>query len=246
MKILAVDTSAKTASGAITDGAELIALATLNSPGTHSVTLLPMIDALLSGSHMKIDDIDMFACSAGPGSFTGVRIGVSLIKGLGFGSDKPCVGVSSLEALARNMIMADGILCPVMDARRSQLYNAIFSCEKGVLKRLTDDRLITVSELADELKRLSPDGRPIYFNGEGYNIAMRGIELPNTHAAPGHCLWQNGYSVALTALETYTQALDRGIPPDRFSVSRLSPVYLRASQAEREREERLAAKGDHT
>lgn len=240
MKILAVDTSAKTASAAITDGTHLIASATLNAPGTHSVTLLPMIDALFSASSMKPEDIDMFACSAGPGSFTGVRIGVSLIKGFGFGTDKPCVGVSALEALAYNMSMAEGILCPVMDARRSQLYNALFRCEGGVIQRLTEDRLLTVEQLAAELSGFSANGERIYFNGEGTDIALRGIALPNAYTAPGHCLWQSGYSVAVTALKIYEDAAKQGETRDMFTCSRLSPVYLRASQAEREREERLS------
>ena len=100
MKILAIDTTAKTAAIAIAEGKQLIASATLNAPGTHSVTILPAVDMLLKGSSLTVSDIDVFACSAGPGSFTGVRIGVSLIKGLAFGRSIPCVGVSTLEALA--------------------------------------------------------------------------------------------------------------------------------------------------
>lgn len=245
MIVLAVDTTARTSAVALTDGKHLLASSTLNTPSTHSVTVLPMIDAMLAASELSTDDIDMFACSVGPGSFTGVRIGVSLIKGMAFSSEKPCVGVSALEALAHNMISTDCIVCPVMDARRSQLYNALFSCENGKLTRLTEDRLITSAELGDELVQYSDAGQKIYFVGEGYSIAARDIKLPNVRIAPEHCLWQNGYSVAVTALNKYETALASGIENSDFSSAALSPVYLRASQAERERELRNAAKDVH-
>lgn len=239
MKILAVDTTAKTSAVAITENEKLIASTVLNTPTTHSVTLLPMIDALLKASMMTNDDIDIYACSAGPGSFTGVRIGVSLVKGLAFGSDKPCIGVSALEALARNMSMIDGIICPVMDARRSQLYNAIFTVRGGELVRLTEDRLIASSELCKELKVYTDNGEKVYFTGEGYAIAKRDIPLKNTFVAPEHCLWQNGYSVALSALDVYRKAKAEDAKLSGFTASKLSPIYLRASQAERERLEKL-------
>ena len=127
MKILGIDTTAKTATAAIVEDGRLIAITVLNTPNTHSVTLLPMIDGLLKSAGLTLNDIDVFSCSVGPGSFTGVRIGTSAIKGLAYANGKPCVGVSSLEALAMNVTAEDGIICPVMDARRGQLYNALFA-----------------------------------------------------------------------------------------------------------------------
>ncbi|MBQ9116890.1 MAG: tRNA (adenosine(37)-N6)-threonylcarbamoyltransferase complex dimerization subunit type 1 TsaB [Clostridia bacterium] len=245
MKILAIDTTAKTAAIAVTDGKRLLASVTLNTPSTHSVTVLPMVEKLLSEAGMTVSDVDLFACSAGPGSFTGVRIGVSLLKGLAFGTDKPCVGVSSLYALAHNATLADGIICPVMDARRNQLYNALFRCEFGRLTRLTEDRLITADELKKELMRID---LPVRFVGDGCAIAERQIiSASDTYGrlsvVPELYRWQNGYSVAMAALEKYQLALDENADMREFTASSLSPVYLRASQAEREREEKLA-KGD--
>ena len=239
MKILAIDTTAKTAAIAITDGEKLIASATLNAPGTHSVTILPAVDMLLKGSSLTVEDIDAFACSAGPGSFTGVRIGVALVKGLAFGTDKPCIGVSSLESLARNLIFTNGIVCPVMDARRNQLYNSVFRCENGCITRLTEDRLLTADELYGELKAYN---EPIIFVGDGCDIAETKIvskdETDRMTVAPELYRWQNGYSVAQTALAEYAAATES--EKAGFTAAALSPVYLRASQAERERNERIA------
>ena len=232
MKILAIDTTAKTAAIAITDGERLIASATLNTPSTHSVTVLPTVDALLAGSELTVDDIQLFACSAGPGSFTGVRIGVALVKGLDFGKDVPCIGVSSLEALARNMICSDGLICPVMDARRNQLYNAIFLCENGKLTRLCDDLLISVFDLEEELAQYN--GKKIYLCGDGYDIAKNAFTRVIAEDTPLLHQYQSAYSVALCALEAASAEL---LTTD----IELSPVYLRASQAERERLERLEA-----
>ena len=244
MKILALDTTAKTAAIAIADGEKLIASATLNTPGTHSVTVLPVVDSLLKGSSLTVKDIDMFACSAGPGSFTGVRIGVALVKGLAFGTGKPCVGVSSLEALARNLLPVDGIICPVMDARRDQLYNAIFSCKNGKLTRITEDRLVTAAELKAELEGYEDK---IYFVGDGCGVAAKQIigddASGKLNVAPELYRWQNGYSVAQTALSLWETGSAKGEDMTKYTDAALSPVYLRASQAERERNERVAAEG---
>ena len=242
MKILALDTTAKTAAIAIADGEKLIANATLNTPGTHSVTVLPTVDALLKGSSLTVDDIDLFACSAGPGSFTGVRIGVALIKGLAFGTGKPCIGVSSLEALARNLLTVDGIICPVMDARRDQLYNALFSCKNGKISRITEDRLVTAAELKAELEGYN---EKIYFVGDGCGVVSKQIigddNSGNLNIAPELYRWQSGYSVAQTALAEYESASVEEKGMSEYTAAALSPVYLRASQAERERNERIAA-----
>ena len=230
MKILSLDSTAIVSTVAVCEDERLLAQLTLNNGNTHSETLLPMIESSLKLLKLNIDDIDLFACSAGPGSFTGVRIGVATIKGLAFGKGKPCVGVSSLEALAYNLIGNDGLICPVMNARRSQLYNALFICEGGKLRRICDDRLISVFDLEEELAGYT--GIPIYLCGDGYDIAKDALTKISTQSTPTLQQYQSAYSVALCAYEAAKQEL---LTTDR----ELSPTYLRASQAERERLERL-------
>lgn len=230
MKILSLDSTAIVSTVAVCEDERLLAQLTLNNGNTHSETLLPMIESSLKLLKLNIDDIDLFACSAGPGSFTGVRIGVATIKGLAFGKGKPCVGVSSLEALAYNLIGNDGLICPVMNARRSQLYNALFICEGGKLRRICEDRLISVFDLEEELAGYT--GIPIYLCGDGYNIAKDALTKISTQSTPTLQQYQSAYSVALCAYEAAKQEL---LTTDR----ELSPTYLRASQAERERLERL-------
>lgn len=230
MKILSLDSTAVVSTVAVCDDEKLLAQFTLNNGNTHSEALLPMIEYSLKLLKMNIDDIDLFACSAGPGSFTGVRIGVATVKGLAFGKNKPCVGVSSLEALARNMIGVNGLICPVMNARRSQLYNALFICEDGKLKRVCEDRLISVFDLEEELRKYSD--MPIYLCGDGYDIAKDSFTKIKTCDTPTSQRYQSAYSVALCALNASKQEL---LTSDRD----IAPVYLRASQAERERLEKL-------
>ena len=224
MKILAVDTSAKVLSVALCDDEKLIAQTTLNTGNTHSETILAVTDELLKKAGIEVRDIDLFSCSNGPGSFTGIRIGVSFIKGIAFGTNKPCVGVSTLEALAYNLKDYSGVICPVMDARRSQLYNALFRSDGVLIKRLVPDRLISASELEKELEIYD---MPIYFCGDGYNIASSEIKNRNIRNTNLFSTHQSAYSVAQTALDKYRSG---GSTTDR----ELLPVYLRASQAERE------------
>ena len=230
MKILSLDSTAIVSTVAVCEDERLLAQLTLNNGNTHSETLLPMIESSLKLLKLNIDDIDLFACSAGPGSFTGVRIGVATIKGLAFGKGKPCVGVSSLEALAYNLKGNNGLICPVMNARRSQLYNALFICEGGKLRRICEDRLISVFDLEEELAGYT--GIPIYLCGDGYDIAKDALTKISTQSTPTLQQYQSAYSVALCAHEAAKQEL---LTTDR----ELVPTYLRASQAERERLERL-------
>ena len=155
MIILSLDSTSPYSSVALTKSGRVLGHTFLDSGNTHSETLLPSVISLLDSNHLHSDDVDLFACSAGPGSFTGVRIGVSLLKGLCSGKGKPCVGVSTLEALAENLPYENALLCPVMDARRSQVYNALFVRKNGVLTRLTPDRQISLGELEQELKTYS-------------------------------------------------------------------------------------------
>lgn len=230
MKILALDSSAVVGTVALCEDSRLIALYTLNTGNTHSQTLLPMIESVLRSAEWEIDDVDLFAVSNGPGSFTGVRIGISTVKGLAFGKNIPCAGVSTLHALAYNLRECEGIICPVMNARRSQVYNALFSCKDGVLTRLCPDRALSIAELDAELCALD---QPIYLVGDGYDITAQGFEQTQPVPVLPERRYQNAYSVALCGLEAYRA----GQATDDAS---LSPVYLRPSQAERERNERLA------
>lgn len=229
MKILALDSTENTAAVALTEDDVLVASTVINALRSHSELLLPAIENIMNASRISYSDIDVFACSSGPGSFTGVRIGVSTIKGLAFGRNAVCIGVSATEALAYNYVNIDGIICPCMDARRSQLYNAIFRSENGVITRLTEDRSISSSDLALELERYD---EPIYVCGGGEHIIRAAAEgNPNLRPTPEILKRQNGYSVALCALR---QLKTRENVSD-LNDKTVSPSYLRPSQAERMR-----------
>lgn len=232
MKILALDTTAEVCTAAICENTKLIAEMTVNTGNTHSQTLLPLIEQILKISETSLDEIDCFSCSTGPGSFTGVRIGVATVKGIAYGKNKPCVSVSTLEALAYNLIGYEGIICPVMNARRNQVYNALFECKNGNLTRLCDDRALSIEELDEEL---SSSEQMVYLVGDGYSITERGFNKTKIGFVPERMRVQSAYSVACCALEKYNlgQTLTDG---------ELVPIYLRPSQAERERNERLGIK----
>lgn len=235
MRILALETSAKSVSCAVVEDGAVLAHSFQCTGLTHSRTLLPMVDAMLQNAELPLASIDAFAVSAGPGSFTGLRIGVSALKGLAWAEDKPCVGVSTLDAMARNLAsieaMDDALLICAMDARRAQVYNALFRVYEGVLTRLCDDRAIGLDELAAELSR---DTRKKLVLGDGAVLAHgylteHGIKCA---LAPAAFRYQNAVGVALAAEE----ALARG---EGGSAQALSISYLRVSQAERERTARL-------
>ncbi len=229
MIILALDSTEITSTAALTDGRKLLGQTVINAGHTHSETLLPAIDNLIRSTGLTYDRIELFACSAGPGSFTGVRIGAATIKGLAFGRSVPCVGVSALEALAYNFIGIDGILCPVMDARRSQLYNALFRSHDGIVERLTPDRVIAASELVTELTSYQ---EPIRISGGGYAILQEAAKnLPAVGPTPELLRYQNAYSTALCALT----AVENGLVLSDQTDLTLTPTYLRPSQAERTR-----------
>ena len=235
MKILAFDGTAKAASVAVTEGERILAHHTIDNGLTQSELLLPMAEDMLKGLKLSFSDIELFATSVGPGSFTGVRIGVSLIKGLAFGRDIPCVGVSTIEALAENLAGLRGIIVPCMDARRGQVYSATFRCDGEAFTRLTEDRAIALSELGEELKVFENEN--IYICGDGYKVARTallsyGVKLCNT---PELLILENAASVARVANRMY----ERG---EAVSDAELSPVYLRMPQAERERLEREGKK----
>ena len=227
MKILAFETSAKAASVALTDGGKLLAESYQNTGMTHSQTLMVMAQELLKTCGLSPKDVDAVAVASGPGSFTGVRIGVAAAKGFAWGGELPCYGVSTLEAMARNLGIWQGYVVPAMDARRSQVYTAIFHAQKGVLTRLEEDMAISLEELREKIKNFEES---IFLVGDGallcYNTLLE--EVPALVLPPEHRMHQRAAGVALTA-----QAMaDAGDPG---KAAELTPNYLRLSQAERER-----------
>ena len=231
MLLLAFETSAKSCSAALHDGKGLLAESYQNSGLTHSQTLMVMAEDLLEVCGKSAADVTHLAVAAGPGSFTGVRIGVSAAKGFAWGAELPMYGVSTLEAMALGLGVMDGHICCCMDARRKQVYNAIFLAENGRLTRVCEDRAISLEELKEEL--LSIDG-PIYLVGDGAELTMRtlGAEIPALILPPEHRRHQRASGVALAAIG----AMERGESADGAA---LQPNYLRLSQAERERMEKL-------
>ncbi len=222
MTILGIDSSAVSAGCAIVRDGRVLYEGFVNIGLTHSQTLMPLIDDALNRAGVTLEEIDRIAVSHGPGSFTGVRIGIATVKGLAFAGNIPCVGVSTLAAIAHGAACADGVLCPVMDARRDQVYNALFSCESGELTRLCDDRALSLDDLAAEI---SAREETVWLCGDGAGLCMDklGERCPNLRMVPESVRWQRGSGVAFAAA---------GLPAVDAAV--LVPVYLRLPQAERE------------
>ena len=229
MLILAFESSAKAASTALVQDGKLIAQFSTCTALTHSRTLLPMAEDMLKNTGTALDDVDCFACAYGPGSFTGIRIGVATVKGLAWALDKPCIGVSTLEAMAWHGASADGYICPLMDARRNQVYNALFKICNGRPERICEDRAISLNELMEDVKGLASD---VFLVGDGAMItaAAFGNAGISYRLAPDNLIMQSAWGVAKAAEGKESGTADS-----------LLPVYLRLSQAERERQERLAS-----
>ena len=227
MKILAFETSAKAASVALMEKGKLLGESYQNTGLTHSQTLMVMAEDLLKTCNLTTKDVDAVAVAAGPGSFTGIRIGVAAAKGFAWGAELPCYGVSTLEAMARNLGVWQGYVVPAMDARRSQVYTAIFHAEKGVLTRVEEDMAISLTELKEKLKNFDES---VFLIGDGANLCYNTLleEVPALVLPPEHRMHQRAAGVALAA-----QAMaDAGLPGN---AGELTPNYLRLSQAERER-----------
>lgn len=224
MKILSIDSTANTSTVALLENDKLLGIYTANTKNTHSETLLPMVKHLLSTLNVSIQQIDAYAVSNGPGSFTGVRIGVATVKGLAFGKDKKCVEVSTIEALAENLEGFSGIVCPIMNARRGQVYTGAFL--NG--NRIIDD---TCMMLCDLIPMLEKYNEPIYFVGDGYSL-IENMQISNLKVTPEMLRYQNAFSVGKIA---YRRLQDELYTTDKA----LSVEYLRKPQAEREREEKL-------
>jgi len=230
MLILAFESSAKPASVAVLEACEtsdssrqhkLLGQYFQNNGFSHSRTLLSMAESLLKNLDIKPADIGLVAVAKGPGSFTGIRIGVSAAKGFAWGLNIPVCGISTLEAIARQTKLKDVIICPVMDARRSQVYNALFKWHGDKLERLCDDRAISIDELRDDLKNYA---EPFMFVGDGLDVCKKSISEDNLCETPEILHYQTAYGVALGALQTEPTLSET-----------LEPSYLRPSQAEREK-----------
>ena len=233
MLILAFETSAKAASVALLEPPRLLGEVYQNTGLTHSQTLLVMAENLLKQCGKTAQDVTAVAAAHGPGSFTGVRIGAAAAKGFSWGRDIPCCGVSTLEAMAEGLGVWDGYVCPVMDARRSQVYNALFRAERGTLTRLAPDRAVSLTELGEEIKNLE---KPVFLVGDGavlcYNTLSK--DIPALVLPPEHRMHQRAVGVAILA----ARQAAAGLAP---SGGELTPNYLRLSQAERERLEKQKA-----
>ncbi len=231
MLILAFESSAKAASCALLSDGTLLAEYFQNSGQTHSRTLTQMAEDMLRNCDLTPEQVDAVACAAGPGSFTGVRIGVAAAKGFAWGREKPCCGVSTLEAMAYLHVDRDAVIVPVMDARRSQVYTAMFAGGAGRPVRLLDDCAIAISELAEKLGKTEKEK---IFVGDGALLCYNALDgkIEGLKLLPEHQRWQRAAGVALAAAD----ALARG---EGCSAAALVPSYLRLSQAERERLARL-------
>lgn len=230
MLILAFETSAKAASVALMEDGKLLGESYQNTGLTHSQTLMVMAEDLLGQCGKTVADVTAAAVAAGPGSFTGVRIGVAAAKGFAWGREIPCFGVSTLEAMALSLGAWQGYVCPCMDARRSQVYNALFYVNRGEIQRLTPDRAIALCDLKKELENLQ---EPIFLVGDGSNLCYNTLleSVPGLVLPPEHRMHQRATGVALAAAKKLAAGVE-------CSGAALVPNYLRLSQAERERLER--------
>ena len=227
MLILAFETSAKAGSVALLEDSKLLGESYQNTGLTHSQTIMTMAEDLLKSCGKSPQDVEAVAVAAGPGSFTGVRIGVAAAKGFAWGKELPCYGVSTLEAMAQGLGLWEGVIVCTMDARRNQVYNAIFRAEKGEITRLCEDRAISLEELKQELSQVE---ETLYLVGDGSNLTYTSLqgELTNLVLPPEHKMHQRAVGVGLLACAMAKKG-------DVGDANALTPNYLRLSQAERER-----------
>jgi tRNA threonylcarbamoyladenosine biosynthesis protein TsaB len=232
MRILALDSSGLVASVAIAAEEGLLAEYTINYKKTHSQTLLPMLDEIVAMVGLDLSEIDAIAVTAGPGSFTGLRIGSATAKGLGFALDKPIIPVPTVDGLAYNFYGTDKMICPIMDARRNQVYTGLYEFVDDKLVVISPQKAVDMEELIDEINQI---GRHTIFLGDGVPIhkdnIIESIKTGYTFA-PIHMDRQRAGSIAALGLELFKVGLVE-------SATEHQPIYLRMSQAEREREERL-------
>lgn len=237
MRILALDSSGLTASTAVVEweGSEAVTVAeyTVNYKKTHSQTLLPMLDEIVRMTELDLEELDGIAVAAGPGSFTGLRIGSATAKGLGLALGKPLIHIPTLEGLAYNLWGTDRIICPILDARRGQVYTGIYEFRGGELAVLEDQTAVSIEELGEKLKSL---GRPVIFLGDGVPVHRQALQERimagcDIAFAPANMNRQRAASVGSLAIQYYQKGKIE-------TAAEHKPDYLRASQAERERAER--------
>ena len=234
MIILALESSGLVASAALVSEDRLIGEYTTNFKKTHSQTLLPMMDALLKMTGIDISEIDAFAISGGPGSFTGLRIGSATVKGLAMATGKPVINVPTLEGLACNFFGTDSVICPLMDARRNQTYTALYAYEGDKLVCLSSQKAVKIEEILEEVNQL---GRKVIFLGDGVPVFKEKIAALVTvpwQLAPAHLAAQRAGAVGVRAITYYKEGKTE-------TAAQHKPEYLRLSQAERERMEKAGA-----
>lgn len=225
MLLLAIDSSAGPASAAVLEDEKLLGEYFINTKQTHSQTLLPMVENLLKSLGKNCAELDALAVSCGPGSFTGIRIGISCVKGLSMPNNTPCCGVSTLEAIAMPGRYENGaLICAVMDARCGQVYQALFRVEEGKLYRLTPDRALSVAELSEECKKYGSD---LILFGDGASLCYEAFREWGARIAPPELRFQRASSVALAAMAQLAEG-------KALTAQELMPAYLRLPQAERE------------
>jgi len=228
MNILALDTSSRAASCAILREGTLAGEFFMNIGLTHSQTAIPMVEELLEHTMTPLSEIDVFAVSIGPGSFTGLRIGISCIKGMAMAGGKPCAGVSTLLTLAGGVSLFEGYICPAMDARRGQVYTSLFESSGGKLQRLREDEAISIRKLGEVLAELSSS---VMLVGDGAALCFQELgDIPHLRIAPERFLHQRASALA-------SIAYDMALQGQLTSAAELTPGYLRLPQAERERME---------
>lgn len=234
MKILAIDTTAVSGSVSLADEEKIIGEYFINTKLTHSRTLIPMIENLLLNTNEKFENIDAIAVNVGPGSFTGVRIGVAAAKGMAFQKNLPCIEVSTLESMAYNMLFADCIVCCVMDARCNQVYNANFEILNQNVTRLCDDRALSIEDLTNELKNID---QKIILVGDGADLCYNYMKdiIDNIFLAPTSLKFQRASSISMIAVEKYKNN-------QTVTCENLLPAYLRLPQAERELKKKMEDK----
>ena len=240
MKILALDSSGLVATVALLENDNLVAEFTVNNKKTHSQTLLPMLDEIVQMTDMDLDKIDAIAVAGGPGSFTGLRIGSATAKGLGLALKKPLIHIPTVDGLAYNLCYTDRIICPIMDARRNQVYTGIYQMDGDKLQVLEAQMAVGIDELA---KKLCTYGKPVIFLGDGVPVHKDRLEKElmtdqDIAFAPAHMNQQRAAAVGMLGIQYYKEGKTE-------TAMEHKPDYLRVSQAEREREERLKAENTH-
>lgn len=230
MKILALDSSGLVASVAILTEDSLLAEYTVNYKKTHSQTLLPMLDEIVRMIELDLHDIDAIAVAKGPGSFTGLRIGSATAKGLGLALNKPLIGVPTVDGLAYNLVGCDSVVCPLMDARRNQVYTGLYEFSQDVMNVIQEQEVVDVAEIVDKVNIC---GKPVVYLGDGVNCYRQQLEKLTKvpfYFAPSHLNKQRAAAIGALAIEYYKKGM--------IETAELhQPEYLRLSQAERERRE---------